>query len=270
MNDEYRAIFARNIGILREAEQEKLCGAKIAIAGVGGVGGLLAERLIRMGVGQLKITDPGAFEESNFNRQFASSMVSRGKNKAAIVFAQIKDINPQARIDYNDAGISSEEDANCFVEGSDVVIDEMDFGLFKQSISLQRAARGQGKYYLFASALGFGALLAVFDPKGLTLEEFDRLTPGCDLNRVSKTDVPTERVIPIIPSYAPADACQALKDVYAGKRTVPTTSIGVGLASILATMEAVNIILRKREIAAAPRYTYIDLLDGVFTIGRVS
>lgn len=267
MNDEYKTIFARNIGILSEFEQEELRRAKIAIAGVGGVGGLLAERLIRIGVEQLKITDPGLFEKSNFNRQFGSSSLSQGRNKAEVVFSEIKCINPEARITYDRAGINSEDDANRFVEGADVVIDEMDFGLFRQSISLQRAARRQGKYYFFTSALGFGALLVIFDPKGLTLEEFDKFPISADLNCMHKPKVPLEKIIPVVPSYAPANIGEVLEDIYDGKRTVPTTSIGVGLASIIATMETVNIILKKREIPTAPRYTYVDLLDRVFTIG---
>ena len=47
-------------------------------------------------------------------------------------------------------------------------------------------------------------------------------------------------------------------------------SIGVGLASILATNEIINIILQKRDVAVAPRYTYIDLLDRLFVVGKVS
>lgn len=59
MDKLYSEIYARNIGIFTEAEQDKLRHSTIAIAGVGGVGGLLAERLIRLGVGRLKITDRG-------------------------------------------------------------------------------------------------------------------------------------------------------------------------------------------------------------------
>jgi tRNA A37 threonylcarbamoyladenosine dehydratase len=76
MGNQYQAIFSRNMGLFWEAEQEALRKSTVAIAGVGGVGGLAAERLIRLGIGGLKITDPGDFEESNFNRQFGSSMRS--------------------------------------------------------------------------------------------------------------------------------------------------------------------------------------------------
>ena len=270
MDELYNEIYSRNTGIISESEQEKLRQTTIAIAGVGGVGGLLAERLIRMGIGHLKIADPGTFEKSNFNRQFGASMTSLGYNKAEMVFQQIKDINPQAKIAYDTSGIISETDAIRFVSDSDLVIDEMDFGLFKQSISLQRAARQRGIYYFFTSAIGFGAMVAIFSPQGFTLEEFDNLPVNVDLNSVEKIHVALERVMPIIPSYSPVKIPAALQEIYTGERTIPTISIGVGLASILAANEAVNIILLRREIHVAPLYTYIDLLDRQFVVGKIS
>jgi molybdopterin/thiamine biosynthesis adenylyltransferase len=265
-----REIFSRNLGILSEKEQGKLQKSAIAIAGVGGIGGLLAERLARTGIGKLKITDPGTYEKSNLNRQFGSSLANLERNKAEVVFSQIKDINPGLDIRYSTTGINTEADAVKFVKGCDLVIDEMDFGLFKQSVALQRAARNSGKYYFFTSAIGFGALTVIFEPGGLTIEEFDGLPADIELKDLNKVDVPLSRVIPIIPSYVPIEAGQALKDVYSGKRAVPTISIGVGLASVLAANEAINIILRKREIVTAPRFVYVDLMDRKFIIGNVT
>lgn len=270
MNKQYDHIYSRNIGIFSESEQDKLHRARIGIAGVGGVGGLLAERLLRLGIGQLKITDPGTFEESNLNRQFSSSMTSLGHYKAEEVFHQIKDINPQAKIDYNMTGIKTDADAVRFASDCDLVIDEMDSGLFKQSIWLQRAARHYGKHYFFTTALGFGALIVIFAPQGMTLEEFDNLPLNVDLTNIKEIHVPLERVMPVIPSYAPVITHRALQEIYDGARAVPTVSIGVGLASILAANEAINIILNKREITIAPQYTYIDLLDRLFVVGKVS
>lgn len=265
MDTLYDEIYSRNIGVLSKLEQDKLKHSTISIAGLGGVGGLLTERLIRMGIGNLNITDPGTFEKSNFNRQFAASTASLGHNKAEIIFDQIKDINPYAKINYSTTGIRNESDAIEFANNTDLVIDEMDFGLFKQSIYLQRAARKRGIYYLFTSAIGFGAMIVIFAPNGITLEEYDGLLPDIDLASVKEINVPLDRVIPTLPSYTPAETISLLYDIYNGKKAVPTTSIGVGMASILAANEAVNIILHKRQIPIAPQYVYIDLLDQQFT-----
>jgi len=266
MDNQYKAIFSRNIGLFTESEQDMLRRSTIAIAGVGGVGGLAAERLIRLGVGRLKITDPGDFEENNFNRQFGSSMLNLGQNKAEVVFAQIKDINPQAQIFYSNTGITTESDANLFVNDCDFVIDAMDYGLFRESILLQRAARHRGIHYLFAAAIGFGAITVVFDPQGLTLEEYNNLPLNVDIDDTEKLKVPLERIVPIIPSYAPD--ITVIQEIIAGERYVPTSSIGVGLASILAASEAINVILR-RDIPKAPKYTYFDLVDRQLVVGTV-
>jgi hypothetical protein len=146
----------------------------------------------------------------------------------------------------------------------------MDFGLFKQSIWLQSAARRAGKHYFFTSAIGFGALIVIFAPHGMTLEEYDNLPSDVDLTKLNEIKVPLERVMPIIPSYSPVSTRKALQGIYDGTKAIPTVSIGVGLASILAANEAINIILQKREVAVAPRYTYIDLLDRLFVVEKVS
>jgi molybdopterin/thiamine biosynthesis adenylyltransferase len=267
MDNQYRAIFSRNIGLFTEAEQDMLRKSTIAIAGVGGVGGLAAERLIRLGVGRLKITDPGDWEESNLNRQFGSSMLNLGQNKAEVVFTQIKDINPQAQIFRSNNGITNENDANLFADGCDFIIDAMDHGLFKQSILLQRAARYRGIHYLFTAAIGFGAISVVFDPHKVTLEEYNNLPSNVNVDDPEKLRVPPERIVPVIPSYA--TDITMLQEIIAGKRPVPTNSIGAGLAAIMAASEAINVILGK-DVPKAPNYTYLDLVDRRLVAGTIS
>jgi tRNA A37 threonylcarbamoyladenosine dehydratase len=271
MENQYKEMFSRNIGIFTEDEQKKLKNSTIAVAGMGGVGGLLAERLVRLGVGNIKITDLGTFEASNLNRQFGSTMLNLDMYKAGVVYEEIKNINPGAKITYSNSGIKSEDDANSLVDGCDLVIDEMDYGAWKESILLQRAARKKGIYYLFSGTIGFGALLANFDPQGITLEEYNKLPENVDLDNKEKLSVAAERILPVMPSYATvAMSMEMMQEIIAGKRPVPTCSIGVGLASILAANEAVNVILRRKEIVKAPEYIYVDLLDQKFVIGALS
>jgi len=271
MSKQYQESFIRNIGIFTEAEQEQLKKSTIAVAGVGGVGGLLVERLIRLGVGNIKITDLGTFEQSNLNRQHGSTMLTLERNKAEVVYQDIKDINPEASIYYDNNGITSEESAIQFLEGCDLVIDEMDYGAWKESIYLQRAARKRGIYYFFAGAIGFGALLTNFDPQGITLEEYNKIPLNEDLENLGELSVPTERILPVVPSYAAhAMSLEMLQEIIAGQRPVPTCSVGVGLASVLAAGNAINILLMRKEIIKAPQYIYIDLFDQTFLTGSVS
>ena len=270
MSNQYRESFIRNIGIFTETEQELLRNSTIAVAGVGGVGGLLVERLIRLGVGNIKITDLGTFDQSNLNRQYGASMLTLERYKAEVVYEKLKDIFPADNIYYDNKGITSEADAIRFVDGADLVIDEMDYGAWKESIYLQRAARERGIYYFFAGAIGFGALLTNFDPEGITLEEYNSIQPDVDLEKVEVVSVPAEKVLPVVPSYAAkALSMDMMQEIIAGQRPVPTCSVGVGLTSILAAGNAVNILLERKEIVKAPQYIYIDLLDQNFFTGSV-
>jgi len=267
MSDTYRDMFSRNIGFLTEAEQETLRKSSVGIAGVGGVGGLLAERLFRLGVGHMRITDPGDFEASNRNRQLCSTVATEGKNKAAVICSHLRDINPEGKIESSRHGICSQQDADAFAAGCDVVVDEMDFGMFREAIYLQRAARRGGRYYLFASAIGFGGLVVVFDSRGMTLEEYNVLEADVDLAGVSEPEVPLERVCPVIPSYVASISKDIADQMICGERPVSTNSIGVGAASLLAASEVLNILLGRRAIRCAPQYTYVDLMDLRFVFG---
>lgn len=270
MVNHYREYFIRNIGIFTETEQERLKTCTIAVAGVGGVGGLLIERLVRIGVGKIKMTDLGAFEPSNINRQFGAAINTIDLKKADVVYQQMSEINPCVKIEFDNKGINSMRDAELFAENCDLIIDEMDYGAWKESIYLQRAARRKGIYYAFSGAIGFGALIVNFDPKGITLEEYNNLSPDQNLEQCQIISVPIERVLPVVPTYVTnALTMEMIQEIISGQRPVPTCSIGAGLAAILAASNAVNIILNKTEIIKAPRYIYLDLLDYKFITGSM-
>jgi len=267
LNIHYNEMVSRNIGLFTESEQEKLHNSVIGIAGLGGVGGLAAERLIRIGVGALKINDPGDMELSNFNRQFGSNLNTLGKNKAETVYEQIKDINPLANIIVQKTGIGSSSDVEAFVEGCEVIVDVMDFGLFKESILLQREARKRGIHYLFSTAIGFGAITVVFAPDGITLEEYNNLPVDVDVDNPEQLVVPLERIVPVIPKYILDKSI--INDIITGKTSIiPTTCIGAGLSAIQATSEAINVVIG-RDIPKAPNYTYFDLVDRELIVGSV-
>lgn len=254
----YNEFFSRNLGILSDEDQEKLRTSSIAIAGVGGIGGFLAERLTRIGLGKIKITDPGLFEPSNSNRQYGANSQTLNKYKAEVVAGELQKINPDAIILFDIKGINTQKDAAEFANGTSIVIDEMDYGLFKQNIYLQRAARKQGSYYIFSTAIGFGSLVALFRPDGITLEEFNGFPK--DIEKGEQLKLTKENILPHFPSYLKGK--ENLVDQMI-ERTIPVSSnsVGVGLASIITANEVVNIILKKNKIITAPKSIYIDLMD---------
>ncbi|MFX0058240.1 MAG: ThiF family adenylyltransferase [Candidatus Hodarchaeota archaeon] len=83
----------RNIGLISKEEQEKLRKSKIAVLGLGGLGGSVAEQLIRSGCEKLVICDNDTFENSNLNRQLCS-LNDLGKYKIDVIEKMLKGINP--------------------------------------------------------------------------------------------------------------------------------------------------------------------------------
>jgi len=265
----YQSLFTRNHDLISHPEQNKIRKTAIAIAGVGGIGGLVAERLIRFGVERIKITDPGIFEKSNINRQYGSSFPSLGRNKAQEIHNQLKKMNPRAAIACNKKGITSQKDADSFVEGCSIIVDTMDYGLFKQAIFLQRAARKNNAYYLFSSAIGFGTQVVIFEPGGYTLEEYNNLIKDADISGSDPIKIAPESIMPDIPQYIIKSlGITKLKQIISGKRLPPVNSVGVGLSSIITAYEVINIILKKSPIVTAPEYLYIDMLEKKYQIKR--
>ena len=93
----------------------------------------------------------------------------------------------------------------------------------------------------------FGALIAIFDPRGITLEEYDGLSPSVDVDDPEKMRVPFEKVVPIIPSWATAFDIETIRKIIMGELPASAISIGAGLAATLAANESANIILQKRK-----------------------
>lgn len=267
MSFSYNEMVSRNIGTISEVDQEILLASAVAIAGTGGIGGLLAERLTRLGVGRLILSDPGNFEISNLNRQHGCSVSTIGSNKAKEVANLCKAINPTADIQWDSRGLETQEDMERFIKDALVVADTMDYGLFKQNIYLQRSARRKGIPYLFSSSYGFGAIVMVFMPEGITLEQFNKINSEIDLDKMGKVTVSPESVIPVFPDYLWGTlTSNDLDEIIKGKRFVPVNSIGVGLNVIMIAFEIINVILKKRPIIAAPHFQHIDLFEKVFQI----
>jgi len=119
---------SRNTGLISAAEQQRLATATVAIAGVGGDGGLLAVTLARMGVRRFRLADPEVFEVENLNRQAASQTDTIGRNKAEAIAARLRAISDDVTAEVFSDGINP-DNVDAFVEGCDLVVDETEYTL---------------------------------------------------------------------------------------------------------------------------------------------
>lgn len=86
--------FIRTQALLGAEAMEKLQNARVAVFGIGGVGGFVVEALARSGVGALDLIDNDTVAESNLNRQIIALHSTLGMYKADVAAARVKDINP--------------------------------------------------------------------------------------------------------------------------------------------------------------------------------
>lgn len=90
--------FARTKILLGEAAMERLAGARVAVFGIGGVGGYVCEALARSGVGALDLIDSDQVDITNLNRQIIATHETLGRYKTEVMRERILSINPQADV----------------------------------------------------------------------------------------------------------------------------------------------------------------------------
>ena len=86
--------FIRTRLLIGDEPMERLKSARVAVFGVGGVGGYAVETLARSGIGTLHLYDDDTVSESNLNRQIAALHSTLGQPKAEVMAQRVRDINP--------------------------------------------------------------------------------------------------------------------------------------------------------------------------------
>ena len=117
--------YDRNKIALSEEECGRLADKRVAIAGCGGLGGLVIEALARIGVGHLRVIDGDVFEESNLNRQLLCTEETLGREKAVVAAARIRAVNSEVEAEPVVAYLS-EANATALLCDVDCVVDCLD------------------------------------------------------------------------------------------------------------------------------------------------
>ena len=104
--------------LLGKETMEKLKNSKVAIFGIGGVGGYICEALARCSIGEITIVDNDTVSESNINRQIIALHSTVGKTKTEAMAERLRDINPDIKINIKNIFVSAEN------------IDEFDFSSY--------------------------------------------------------------------------------------------------------------------------------------------
>ena len=244
--------FSRNIGLLTQAEQDKLANATIAIPGMGGVGGVHLITMVRTGVGRFHLSDFDTYEPVNINRQYGASVPDFGRSKLEVMKEHALSINPYIEIKEFPEGINNSNIDN-FLDGVQVVLDGLDFFAFDTRRLLFNRAREKGIHVITAGPLGFSSAMLIFSPnKGMSFDEYFNITEG-----MSRSDQQLAFFIGIAPRSTHlkyVDLSRVDLDAKAG----PSLNIGCQICSGMAATEALRILLKRGGIKPVPYYFQFD------------
>ncbi len=167
----YDKAFSRNIGWVTNAEQLQLKSARIAIAGLGGVGGAHLLTLSRLGISNFNISDFDEFDVHNLNRQAGAFMPFMGKPKLDTLAQLARDINPESDIQLFPKGVQP-DNVDDFLRGVDVYVDGLDFFALPARRMVFAKCRDKGIPALTAAPLGMGVAFLHFSPGGMSFEDY--------------------------------------------------------------------------------------------------
>ena len=118
--------FARTELLLGKEAMEKLKNSRVAVFGVGGVGGYVCEALVRSGVGAFDLIDDDKVCLTNLNRQIIATRKTVGRYKTEVMKERILEINPDADVRLHQCFFLSENSADFPFEEYDYVVDAVD------------------------------------------------------------------------------------------------------------------------------------------------
>jgi tRNA A37 threonylcarbamoyladenosine dehydratase len=134
--------FARTERLLGKEAMDRLARARVAVFGIGGVGGHAAEALARSGVGSLDLYDKDTVSRSNLNRQIVALESTIGQPKAEVMRQRILDINPQARVQAIECFYLPETADQFDLSRYDYIVDAVDTVTAKLELAVRAGRAG--------------------------------------------------------------------------------------------------------------------------------
>ncbi len=248
---DYDQAFSRNIGWVTVAEQSALRGKRIAIAGMGGVGGGHLLTLTRFGIGAFNIADFDTFDYPNFNRQAGAMMSTVGQPKVDVLVDMARDINPELDIRCFPQGVCS-ENFDEFLRGVDLYVDALDFFAFSARRNLFAACRRLGIPAVTSAPLGMGTAVLVFLPEAMSFEDYFCFE-GCN-----EEEMAIRFLLGLSPAMLQMGYLVDPSRVNLNERRGPSTIAACQLCAGVTAAEAVKILLRRGEVRSAPHGYQFD------------
>ena len=197
--------FSRTQLLLGKEGMDALAGAKVAIFGIGGVGGYVVEALARSGVGSFVIVDDDKVCLTNINRQIIATRKTIGKYKVEVMRDRILEINPDAKVEMRQCFYLRENAHEFDFSEYSYVVDAVDTVTAKIEIIMRAQAAGVP----VISCMGAGNKL---DPTQFHVADIYKTTM-CPLAKVMRHELKKRGVKKLKVVYSTEKPVRPLEDM---------------------------------------------------------
>lgn len=226
--------FSRTQMLLGKESMERIQNSHIAIFGVGGVGGHVAEALARSGVGQIDLFDNDLVSITNINRQIIALTSTVGRSKVEVMKERILDINPGAKVVCHNVFFMPENSYNFDFSKYSYVIDAVDTVTAKIEI----IKRAKDEKIPVISSMGTGNKLC---PEMFEVADIAK-TSVCPLARVMRRELKQRGIENVKVVYSKEESIKPnLTEEYSEKRQIPgSTAFTPAVAGLIIASEVIK------------------------------
>ena len=234
--------YTRTRLLLGQSGIDKLRNARVALFGLGGVGGYTAEALARSGVGQLDLIDDDTVSLTNLNRQMLALHSTVGEYKVDVAQKRIRDIDPTIVVRTYKTFYLPETAEQFDFSQYDYVIDAIDTVTGKLSLIAQAKAAGVP----MISCMGTGNKL---DPTAFQVADISK-TSGCALARIMRKEcakrgikgvkVVYSKELPRTPEEDPEDPLEPQREGSSRRSTPGSTAFVPAVAGLIMAGEVIK------------------------------
>ena len=203
--------FSRTELLLGKEAMEKLQNSRVAVFGIGGVGGYVCEALARSGVGAFDLIDDDKVCLTNLNRQIIATYKTIGKYKTDVMKERILDINPKADVRVHKCFFLPENADEFPYEDYDYMVDAVDTVTAKISLVM----KAQEKHIPIISSMGAGNKL---DPTAFQVADIYK-TSVCPLAKVMRRELKKRGIKKLKVVYSQEKPIRPIEDMSISCRT---------------------------------------------------
>ena len=239
--------YSRTRLLLGQDGIEKLRNARIALFGLGGVGGYAAEALARAGVGHMDLIDDDTISLTNLNRQILATHSSIGKYKVDVAADRIRDIDPSIEVRTFQTFYLPDTAALFDFSQYDYVLDAIDTVTGKLMLIAQAKEAGTP----VISCMGTGNKL---DATAFEVADITK-TSGCALARIMRKEcakrgikgvkVVYSKELPLEPLEDPDDPLEPQREGSSRRSTPGSTAFVPGVAGLIMAGEVIKDLIAK-------------------------